>query len=97
MKKLILSTVLSLAAMFTLFIGMPASYAHASEATTSEILQDEQFVTIVVQFTSSPPLNYYYDDGFYKGYISRVSFDYVDGKYHALYAGRVYKNAPIGT
>lgn len=98
MRKKLLCALLGFVAIFTLFIGTPANYAHASEAENmNEIQQDEQFVSIIVEYKTYPPLNHYYDDGYYKGYISRVSYDYVDGTYYTLYAGRVYRNAPIGS
>lgn len=90
------ATILSFVAVFTLFIGSPTSTVQASEVNSAvELQQEEKFVTIIVKFKDYPPLNYYYDDGYFKGYITRVSFDYENGYYHALYAGRVYTNAPI--
>lgn len=97
MNKKLLSTVLGLAAIFTLFIGTPANYAHASEVNTPIHIQEEyKFVTVLEDFKNFPPLQYYFDDGYFRGYIPRVSYDYnSSGGYTALYAGRVYRNSPI--
>lgn len=98
--KNILTTVLSLAAVFTLFIGSPANTAQASEVNSAVELQQESKVVTVKDLPfgqSLPPHQYFFNDGYYQGYISRISYEYKNGQYYGTYAGTVYRNgAPIG-
>lgn len=56
MRKSLITIILSLAAVFSLFIGSPMNYVQASEANTIiDIQQEEKFVTIVLDFHVFPP------------------------------------------
>lgn len=96
-EKSITNNDLSFLAAFALFIGGPTNNVEASEIKQSiEIQQESRFVTQILYFTSFPPYQYYYNDGTFRGYISRVSYSSLsDGRYSTLYAGTVYRNAPI--
>lgn len=97
--KNILTTVLSLVAVFTLFIGSPANTAQASEVNSAVELQQESKVinNHKVYFgNNQPPYQYYYNDGYFQGYIFRISTGYEYGKgNYGIYAGTVYRDAPI--
>ena len=96
MMKNILTTVLSLVAVFTLFIGSPANIVQANEVnSTVELQQDSKFVEIILYYGKFPPDRYYFNDGYYQGYIPLVSNLYVGGQYRATYAGTVYRSSPI--
>lgn len=96
MKKIALMIAFSFLAVFALSIGTPSNSVQASEVEYDNLAQNDSiFVTTTLQFSSYPPLNYYWNDGKYKGYIIRVDIKNIGGTYFAVYAGTVYQNAPI--
>lgn len=96
MKKIALTITLSFLTVFSLLISTPQNSVQASAVESNAIVQqDSKFVTTTLAFNSIPPFQYYWNDGTYQGYIVRISYNYYGGYYHGVYAGDVYKNAPV--
>lgn len=99
MKKTVVGFVLGFLAVVTLFISAPTNSVHANEVEPDITIQQEsKIVTITVNFpTTFPPSRYYYNDGYFQGYIARISNgSYSNGVRWGIYAGTVYRQgAPI--